>query len=723
MGEFLMDSTPSTPWHKTSFDRFLHERLQELLMTRLRLSGYHAEPTEAHECRIVLRASGPGGDIEVTYSSLPAPNDEGVFQVDEADLIVLPIASCDDLAQATIRCVGERLYDFIESRLGTIPADTALDESLLEAVAPLATWFRGFLAQEAELVQDNNWLARHAHIRRLFVPNRRQVFTPGHFGRTCPFETPEGPNVGRILTISRGAEIRDDRLIIVDDDPVASLGTSAAAIPFIEHDDGNRVLMGANMMRQWLPPAERETALVQTDLEPGDADEFWCGRNLLTAFISWDGYAFEDAVVISESCARKLSCPQALEPGDKLSNRHGTKGVVGQVLPDEEMPRLDDGTPVELIFSLSGVPSRWTMGQIREAALSRWARANGQPAIVPPYGAPSDDELRQLLRDASLPENGMETLSVGKTRLRRSCTVGWVYWGCTNHLAREKIHASISPHGPCQRVGAMEVSALREAGAFAVVREFTNTSSSERDDAEALAHRVSAGEVEQPKTPSPRFVKVTDRLAAAGICAELDADGLRFAAREPDGDALELARPVEHPWFPDQMLARIGTQDGSDQFQAVKDASDRLSQLQDKGAPRPLTDNAHRQLIDSVRFFFDGLLSTRDLRFGLSTRALFSGRSVAAPGPELQIDQLGLPEKMAWMLFSPIVSRILGDPEATRTRTGKAREALEKSMAAAWVIVNRAPSMTATSFLAFQPVLCRGHAIRLHPIGLRADRR
>lgn len=65
------------------------------------------------------------------------------------------------------------------------------------------------------------------------------------------------------------------------------------------------------MMRQWLPPAEREPALVRTGLEPDD-DDFWCGRNLLTTFITWDWACFEDALVISESTARRLACPEPL---------------------------------------------------------------------------------------------------------------------------------------------------------------------------------------------------------------------------------------------------------------------------------------------------------------------------------------------------------------------------------------------------------------------------
>ena len=128
-------------------------------------------------------------------------------------------------------------------------------------------------------------------------------------------------------------------------------------IPLLEHDDPNRILMGANMMGQWIIPPDPEPALVQTGFEP-DAPNFWCGRNLLTAFISWGGDTIEDGIVISESCAHRLGYPQPAEPGDKISNRHGSKGVISRIMPDNLMPHLPDGTPVELIYSFMGVPGR-----------------------------------------------------------------------------------------------------------------------------------------------------------------------------------------------------------------------------------------------------------------------------------------------------------------------------------------------------------------------------
>jgi hypothetical protein len=121
-----------------------------------------------------------------------------------------------------------------------------------------------------------------------------------------------------------------------------------------------------------------EPALVQTGNEPDDP-AFWRGRNLLTAFISWGGDTYEDGVVISESCARRLNVPFPAESGDKLSNRHGFKGVVSRILPDDEMPHLSDGTPVELVVNALS-QHRAYFGQIREARESRARQSSCRPS-------------------------------------------------------------------------------------------------------------------------------------------------------------------------------------------------------------------------------------------------------------------------------------------------------------------------------------------------------
>ncbi|MBT6144259.1 MAG: hypothetical protein HOH74_02445, partial [Gemmatimonadetes bacterium] len=540
----------------------------------------------------------------------------------------------------------------------------------------------------------------------------------GHFGRTCPFESPEGPNVGRILTISRGADIRDGRLIIVDDTPEAGLGLSAACIPFLEHDDGNRVLMGANMMRQWVPPTEREAALVQTGDEPEDVD-FWGGRNLLSAFVSWDEGTFEDAIVLSETASRKLANPLVMEPGDKLSNRHGIKGVISRIVPDEQMPRLPDGTPLELLFSICGVPSRWVVGLLREAAISHVARAQNTPAIVAPFHAPSDDDLRQRLQSVGLPADGMLQLTDGDQPLNRRTTAGWVYWGCTIHMAREKLQSGTTPGQRCQMLGSMEIQALREADATAVIGEFTNTSNAEREDAASLAERVAAGPVEAATTPSPRFQALTHRLGVAGITVKTSSTGISFSEAVTPGDAnqtLELAESVLHPWLPDRTLDSISIVEGA-AGQQIVDANRRLTTLLDGDTPAPILNEAREALTRAIGREFDSLLCADHLGFG--SRVLFSARAILIPGQDLRIDQLGIPEELAWALFGPQTAREMGDAAAVENRTDDATAALDRVLASAWVILHRPPATGRTSLLAFQPLRRDGKAIHLHPLACR----
>ncbi len=304
----------ATPWHRASWDRFVQERLPQLLAGRVPLAGYHVEPQGERSGDIRLSLDSPPEDIELEYAGVPQPDETGIFEIDGKHWVVVPIASDEALETAEIRCVGEQLYDHVESLLGEALEDLPWDEGLARSWLPVDLWIREFIEQNAtELLWEDpvgraNWLARRTLLRRVQVPERRHVFDSGEFGRTCPLETPEGPNIGRVLAVALGATIRDGSLVIVDDDPWAGLGLSASMIPFLEHDDANRLLMGANMMRQWMVPPDPEPALVRTGDEPDDPDS-WCGRDLLTAFISWDGDAFEDGIVISESCAARLNYP------------------------------------------------------------------------------------------------------------------------------------------------------------------------------------------------------------------------------------------------------------------------------------------------------------------------------------------------------------------------------------------------------------------------------
>ena len=134
----------------------------------------------------------------------------------------MPLATTEELDVAEIDCAGEQLYDYIAERLGHAPAHLPWDEALARAWLPLDGWAREFLTpveddfsaqiSNAQWLDQTNWLAIHTHLRRLVVRDPQRLFTPGQLGRTCPFEVPEGPNLGRIFTIAVGAGIREYKI-------------------------------------------------------------------------------------------------------------------------------------------------------------------------------------------------------------------------------------------------------------------------------------------------------------------------------------------------------------------------------------------------------------------------------------------------------------------------------------------------------------------------------
>lgn len=740
-----MALNPAAPWHRESFETFIKEKLPQLLADRLPLAGYHLESTGTYTWALKLVLKGEAGEIELVYPDLPQPDQDGVFLVEGNYRVVVPVPSQPELETAQIRCVGEQLYDFFAAHLGEAPGSLSWDAALARAWLPIDAWMREFHHTDtSQYLQTTNWLDRLTHLRRLslitILPHplsSEEVITPGQMGRICPFCTPEGPNIGRVLDIAVGAQIRQGRLVIADGRPEGALGLSASMVPFLEHDDANRLLMGVNMMRQWMAPPDPalpahssgwladhhnrlrqgqgpmpEPALVQTGNEP-DAPNFWGGYNLLTAFITWDGDAFEDALVLSASAAKRLNYPFPVEPGDKISNRHGTKGVVSRILPDIDMPQMADGTPVELIYSLCGLPSRMNFGQVREALMGRIARAEGKPAVVPPFYAPDEGELRQRLKQTGLPESGMEILSLKGKPLSHPSTVGWVYWGRTFHVAQDKIRAATHPDR-CQRHGDNDCRALREAGALATVGEFFNTLSAGREEAAGLAARVEAGPITPAGPPSPLFTGLIQRLAKAGIRAELKGGELSFGFAPPAGPVLRLARPLPHPWLPQRELTQVGAAEELPEYQALAQGNARLERLLGSQAPEPLIEKARAQLEARVGAFFDALLGPAQLRF--DGQVLFSGWAVITPGADLRTDQVGLAEEIAWTLFGPLVSRQLGSREEVKRRSTRATEALDQLMALSWVIVFRAPATGPTAHLAFHPVRRPERVIRLHPL-------
>jgi len=704
-----------------SFRRFVHEWLPSALGQLVDLADYRV--TESGDrCAIELTVRSGKGDVTVTFEDIPLPRADGSFVIGGVERAVWLTADRSDLESAEVKCVGEQLIEEIGPRLLAPPDSADWTAELLQAWLPLDRWVREFLLNSpTSLVIDHteydpNWLARETCLRRVKLPEDDARPHPSHIGRVCPFETPEGPNCGRTLVLAQGAEVREGRIIATDPTPHAALGLSASMVPLLEHNDPIRQLFGVNMMRQWIDLPECEPALVRSGNEPEHGGA-WIGRSLLTAFIHWKGLNYEDAIVVSESCAARLSSPEPLEIGDKLSNRHGTKGVIGAILPDDEMPHLPDGRPVDLVYDLTGLHTRRNHGQMIEAVLGHIAHATGDPVIAPPFQGPKLDDIRRMLRDAGLPEDGQTRLTDGRggRPLDEPSTLGYVYWGKSIYRAGPKVAGWLSeggvPRGAC-RQGELEFWALQACGAEENTLETFSTRSLDRPGVELLAEELARGPVTQAGPPSPAFAKLTRLLRVAGIEAVLNGERVRFGFSEPGREDVPLSAPVPHPWCPERMLTHLGPPDGDPPaYRACLRANDRLTR-----APSAVRGQAEAQLVERV----GRLLSRSTVREALrpGTQTLFSARAVLAPGPDLRLGEIGLPVEMAWGLFGPLVARRAGQPEAA-ARGPEARRALAEVMAEQVVLMNRAPTLMPTAITAFRAVLRPGPAIRLHPLCCR----
>ena len=192
-----------------------------------------------------------------------------------------------------------------------------------------------------------------------------------------------------------------------------------------------------------------------------------------------------------------VASKRRISVGDKMAGRHGNKGVISKVLPEEDMPFLADGTPVDIILNPLGVPSRMNVGQILETHLG-WAAAKlGFRCVSPVFDGPSEDVIRNALKEAGLPEDGKTVLYDGRTgeQFEQKVTVGYIYMLKLHHLVDDKVHAratgpySLITQQPLggkarfggQRFGEMEVWALEAYGAAYVLQELLTVKS---DDVE-----------------------------------------------------------------------------------------------------------------------------------------------------------------------------------------------------------------------------------------------
>ena len=758
------------------------------------------------------------------------------------------VGSADDidhLGNRRLRCVGEllqnqfrigfsRMERVIRERMTIQDLDIVTPQSLIN-IRPVTAAIKEFFGSSplSQFMDQTNPLAELTHKRRLSalgpggLSRDRASFDVrdvhySHYGRLCPIETPEGPNIGLIsylsayarinrygfieapyrkvdkatghvtdqveymtadmedeYTIAQATEPLDENgclknaritcrhrneIIDVDRDQVDYMDISpkmmfsiaTAQIPFLENDDANRALMGANMQRQAVPLLRPEAPIVATGqehkncidsevailaeedgvvskvdatsvsvrydsgrtgdyklikylrsnhatcinqrpivnagqrVEKGEVivdgpstnnGEIALGKNILMGFMTWEGYNYEDAILLNERMVKEdvftsihieeyetesrdtklgpeeitrdipnvgedalkdldergiirigaevrsgdilvgkvtpkgetdltaeerllraifgekarevrdtsLKVPHGesgiivdvkvftreagdeLSPGvnmvvrvyiaqkrkisvgDKMAGRHGNKGVVSRILPQEDMPFLPDGTPLDIVLNPLGVPSRMNIGQVLEVHLGYAAKTLGWKVATPIFNGADEKDIAETLKMAGLRPDGKSWLYDGRTgeRFDNPVTVGYVYFLKLHHLVDDKIHArSTGPYSLVtqqplggkaqfggQRFGEMEVWALEAYGAAYTLQEILTVKSDDVTGRVQTYEAIVKGHnVPKPGVPESFKVLVKELQSLCLDIKVLDHEGQEIELKDDDDD-------------------------------------------------------------------------------------------------------------------------------------------------------------------------------------------
>ncbi len=751
------------------------------------------------------------------------------------------LRSVGELLQNQFRIGLSRMERVVRERMTIQDVDVITPQVLIN-IRPVVAAIKEFFgsSQLSQFMDQTNPLAELTHKRRLSalgpggLSRERAGFEvrdvhSSHYGRMCPIETPEGPNIGLIGSLSTYARINAfgfietpyrrvdkenkrvtdeivyltadeeegnviaqanapldddgrftesrvnarspeivvvpaDRVDYMDVSPKQVFSIATALIPFLEHDDANRALMGANMQRQAVPLLKVQAPLVGTGVEykaardsgvvviaknkgvvervtatdvevraeggsldrykllkftrsnqgtcinqkpivrkgqqvesgqiiadgpSTDQGELALGRNVLVAFMPWEGYNYEDAILISEKAVKddyftsihieeyecdardtklgpeeitrdipnvgeeilkdldergiirtgaevrpgdilvgkvtpkgeteltaeerllraifgekarevrdtSLRVPHGeagkivdvkvfsrdngdelppgvnqlvrvyiaqkrkISEGDKMAGRHGNKGVVARILPEEDMPFLPNGTPIEIVLNPLGVPSRMNIGQVLETHLGWAARTLGLHVSTPVFNGAVESDILNALGQANLPRDGKMTLYDGRTGepFDNPITVGYVYMLKLAHLVDDKIHArSTGPYSLVtqqplggkaqfggQRFGEMEVWALEAYGAAYTLQEILTVKSDDVVGRVKTYEAIVKGEnVPEPGVPES-FKVLIKELQSLGLDVKVfsEADE-EIEIKEVEEDISETAKEL-----------------------------------------------------------------------------------------------------------------------------------------------------------------------------------
>jgi DNA-directed RNA polymerase subunit beta len=240
---------------------------------------------------------------------------------------------------------------------------------------------------------------------------------------------------------------------------------------------------------------------------------------------------------IIESLQVSVANLRKIQAGDKLAGRHGNKGVVSKIVPEEDMPYMEDGTPIDIILSPLGIVSRMNLGQLLETHLGFAANKLGYKAATPVLNGLSEEQIKAELKKAGLPEDGKVTLYDGKTgeKYDNKVTVGYKYILKLNHMVEDKIHQrSIGPYSLItqqplggkaqfggQRFGEMEVWALEAYGAAHCLQEILTIKSDDVPGRSKAYEAIIKGEVIRKQNVPESFNVLVRELKGLGFDVNL----------------------------------------------------------------------------------------------------------------------------------------------------------------------------------------------------------
>jgi DNA-directed RNA polymerase subunit beta len=233
-----------------------------------------------------------------------------------------------------------------------------------------------------------------------------------------------------------------------------------------------------------------------------------------------------------------VATKRQISVGDKMAGRHGNKGVISKILPEEDMPYLADGSPVDILLNPLGVPSRMNVGQILETHLGYAAARLGFKAITPVFDGATEEEIRACLKEAGVAESGKSFLYDGRTgdRFEQPVTVGYIYMLKLHHLVDDKVHAratgpySLITQQPLggkarfggQRFGEMEVWALEAYGAAYVLQELLTVKSDDVEGRTKIYESMVKGENTLEAGTPASFDVLTNEIRGLALNMQLE---------------------------------------------------------------------------------------------------------------------------------------------------------------------------------------------------------